>query len=299
RFNPCGEQMITIPKVVATRFEQNDQDHLSHGLRSIGIGDLNTREISVVIKVGVFSAKTRINTTVNVIEALVTAFDKAPRIYLVESDSYGGSAESRLGIWNRVYDDRVIPFSLSSDKNTREAKIAGEQVSFSHILFKPNVFISTHVPRRYQDAGNEDLMNMGSVLKNLLGLIPDLKKSRFHKKLPTALLDMYEAIGGIDLALLDSTHTFLGVKRKKDKIQTNLLLIGRDAVSVEAVGQYLVGLDPMKNPVIVEAMKRGLGEGDIHKIEILGNQLEDSRENIIQSFRALFPKRVQKEKGWI
>ncbi|MDH5462545.1 MAG: DUF362 domain-containing protein [Candidatus Bathyarchaeota archaeon] len=291
--------MITTPKVVATRFEQNIQDHLSQGLRSIGIDDLNTRERSVVIKVGVFSAKTGINTTVNVIEALVTAFDKAPRIYLVESDSYGGPAESRLEIWNRVYDDRVIPFSLSSDKNTREVKIAGEQVSFSHILFKPNVFISTHVPRRYQDAGNEDLMNIGSVLKNLLGLIPDLKKSRFHKKLPTALLDMYEAIGGIDLALLDSTHTFLGVKKKKDKIQTNLLLIGRDAVSVEAVGQYLVGLDPMKNPVIVEAIKRGLGEGDIHKIEILGNQLEDTRENIIESFRALFPKRVQKEKGWI
>ncbi|MDH5779527.1 MAG: DUF362 domain-containing protein [Candidatus Bathyarchaeota archaeon] len=291
--------MITTPKVVATRFEQNIQDHLSQGLRSIGIDDLNTRERSVVIKVGVFSAKTGINTTVNVIEALVTAFDKAPRIYLVESDSYGGPAESRLEIWNRVYDDRVIPFSLSSDKNTREVKIAGEQVSFSHILFKPNVFISTHVPRRYQDAGNEDLMNIGSVLKNLLGLIPDLKKSRFHKKLPTALLDMYEAIGGIDLALLDSTHTFLGVKKKKDKIQTNLLLIGRDAVSVEAVGQYLVGLDPMKNPVIVEAIKRGLGEGDIHKIEILGNQLEDTRENIIESFRALFQKRVQKEKGWI
>jgi uncharacterized protein (DUF362 family) len=291
--------MITTPKVVATRFEQNIQDHLSQGLRSIGIDDLNTRERSVVIKVGVFSAKTGINTTVNVIEALVTAFDKAPRIYLVESDSYGGSAESRLEIWTRVFNDRVVPFSLSSDKKTREVKVAGEQVPFSHILFKPNVFISTHVPRRYQDAGNEDLMNMGSVLKNLLGLIPDLKKSRFHKNLPTALLDMYEAIGGIDLALLDSTHTFLGVKKKKDKIQTNLLLIGRDAVSVEAVGQYLVGLDPMKNPVIIEAIRRSLGEGDIHKIEILGNQLEDTRENIIESFRALFPKRVQKEKGWI
>jgi uncharacterized protein (DUF362 family) len=291
--------MIATPKVVATRFERNIQDNLSRGLRSIGIGDLNTRERSVVIKVGVFSAKTGINTTVNVIEALLTAFDRAPRIYLVESNSYGGSAESRLAIWNRVFNDRVIPFNLSNDKKTREVKVAGEEVSFSHILFKPNVFISTHVPRRYQDAGNEDLMNMGSVLKNLLGLIPDLKKSRFHEKLPTALLDMYEAIGGIDLALLDSTHTFLGVKKKKDKIPTNLLLLGRDAVSVEAVGQHLVGLDPMTNPVIVEAMKRGLGEGDIRKIKILGNQLEDTRKNVIQSFRALFPKRTQKAKGWI
>mgnify|MGYP002395738507 CR=1 FL=1 len=295
-----GEQRgDSMPRVAAIEFDESVQEPLIQGLKSIGIGDLNSEERTVAIKVGVFNTRTEQYTTVNMIDALVKAFDRAPEIYLVESDSYGGPAEKRLEIWNEVYGGKVVPFSLSKDKNTREVKVTDEKVQLSHVIFKPNVFISTHVPRRFQDVGINDLMNTGSVLKNLLGLIPDKKKYRFHKKLPTALIDMYEAIGGIDLAVLDGTYTFLGVKRKKSKTQTKILLIGRDAISVESVGAYLVGLDPMENPVIKEAMRRGLGEGDISKIEIFGSPIEPIRQNIIQSFRALFPKRVQKMKGWI
>jgi len=46
-------------------------------------------------------------------------------------------------------------------------------------------------------------------------------------------------------------------------------------------------------------MNRGLGEGDINKIEILGSQVDDLRQKIIQSFRELFPERIQKEHGWM
>jgi len=285
-----------MSKVAAIVFDQDVQEPLSQGLKLIGIDDLNSKEKPIVIKVGVFSPRTEQYTTVNVVNALANAFDKAQQIYVVESDSYGGPAEKRLEIWKKVYSGKIVPFNLSTDKDIREVEVADEKVQLSHVIFKPNVFISTHVPRRFQDAGISDLMNTGSILKNLLGLIPDKKKYRFHKKLPAALLDMYEAVGGIDLAVLDGTYTFLGVRRKKSKTQTNLLLIGRDAVSVEAVGAYLVGLDPMDNPVIKEAMKRGLGEGDLSKIKIIGNPIEDIRQKIIQSFTALFPKRTQKTK---
>jgi len=128
---------------------------------------------------------------------------------------------------------------------------------------------------------------MGTILKNLLGLIPDKKKLRFHDKLPSALLDMYEAIGGIDLAMLDGTYTHLMVKKQKSKLKTNFVLVGRDAVSVDAVGAFIVGLDPLENPVIQGAMERGLGEGDLNRIEILGSPIEGIRQNIIQSFNDL------------
>jgi len=288
-----------VPKVVVIKFDKDAQRSFDQALKLIHIDDLNTKDRSVVVKVGVFSPKTGQYTTVDVIDALINIFDKAPKIYLVESNSYGGPAPKRLEIWNKVFNERVIPFSLSTDKNTREVKVVDEKAAFSNIVFKPNVFISTHVPRRYQDAGNNDMMNIGSILKNLLGLIPDRKKYRFHEKLPTALLDMYEAIGGIDLAVLDGTYTHLGVKRKRNRIQTNVLVIGRDAISVEAVGAYIVGFDPMEMPVIKEAVNRGLGEGDINKIEILGSSVEGLRQKTVRSFRELFPKKVQRERGWI
>jgi len=269
----------------------------TQALKLIRIDDLNTREKPVVVKVGNFNPKAEICTTVSLVDAITNAFDRTPKIFLAESDSYNGEALKRLQIWNKVFNARVIPFSLSTDKNIREVKIADEKIPFSHILFKPNVFISTHVPRRYENAGIKDLMNMGSILKNLLGLIPDIKKDRFHEKLATALLDIYEAIGGIDLAVLDGTYTFLGVEKKRNRIQTNVFLVGRDAISVEAVGAYLVGFEPMEMPVIQEAINRGLGEGDINKIEVLGSSVENLRQKIIQSFREMFPRKIQRMRG--
>jgi uncharacterized protein (DUF362 family) len=112
---------------------------------------------------------------------------------------------------------------------------------------------------------------------HLLGLIPDRKKRRSHKKLETTLLDLYEAIGGIDLAVIDGTYTYLGSAMNK-RVKTNILLVGRDAIAVETVGAALVGLDTEKMPVIQEAMNRSLGEGDVNKIEVLGNSIKNLKK---------------------
>jgi uncharacterized protein (DUF362 family) len=59
-------------------------------------------------------------------------------------------------------------------------------------------------------------------------------------------------------------------------------MVGRDAVAVEAVGASLCGLNPLEVPLIQEAVRRGLGEGDIQKIEIVGD-IECARERTAQS----------------
>ena len=279
-----------MSKVVAVQFDKDVQASFDRAIKLVNIKDLNSKDRAVVVKVGVFSKSGRQHTTVEVINALTNAFNKTSRIYLAESDNYSGPARKRLEIWNLAYSDRVVPFNLSTDKNTREVRVADEELQLSNMIFKPNVFVSTHVPRRIQGVFGDLFLNKGSVLKNLLGLVPDREKARFHQKLPSALLDMYEAIGGIDLAVLDGTYTFLGAGKRKRRMKTKVILVGRDAVSVETVGAYLVGLDPEQNPVIQEAMKRGLGERDINRIEILGDSIENTRENIIQSFRELSQK---------
>jgi uncharacterized protein (DUF362 family) len=261
-----------VSKVAIVEFNGDVQESFKQALQLIGyIDDLNTKERSVVIKVGIFDHKKgHHHTTVSVADAIINSFNVTPQIFLAESDNYKGKGSERLQIWKDLFTKRVVPFNLSDDMNTKEVRIADEKMSLSHILFKPTVFVSTHVLREYEK---------GSVLKNLFGLIPDRKKMRFHKKLEMALLDLYEAIGGIDLAVIDGTHTYLGPTLNKG-IRTNILLVGRDAVAVEAVGATLVGLDPEKMPVIQEAMSRGLGEGDIEKIEVLGNSIESLKEKL-------------------
>jgi uncharacterized protein (DUF362 family) len=89
---------------------------------------------------------------------------------------------------------------------------------------------------------------------------------------------MCEAIGGIDLAVLDGTHVSIGVAPSAKRIDTNILIVGRDAVAVETVGATLVGMNPEKMPIIQQAVSRGLGEGNIQNIEVLGASIESLKE---------------------
>ncbi len=262
-------------KVALVELDQDVKQSFKQALQLIGkIDDLNTADRSVVVKVGIFDPKTDHHTTVNVAEAIINSFNKAPQIFLAESDNYRGKGLERLQIWKTLFTERVVPLNLSEDTNTKQFKIADEKIGLSHILFKPNVFVSTHVLRTYEK---------GSVLKNLLGLIPDRKKVRFHKKLEETLLDLYEAVGGIDLAVLDGTYLSTGVAPKSAKrINTNVLVVGRDAVAVETVGYTIIGIDSEKIPIIKEAMKRGIGEGRIDKIQVLGAAVENLKEKFAQ-----------------
>lgn len=263
-----------------------DTNSLDRGFAIIGcLKHLNVPERKLVIKVGIYNPESGICTTVKTLNSIIQAFSRPFSIQVVESDSGAGLGLDRLKIWQECYNGRVKPFNLSDDTNTREINVAGEMVPLSHVLFH-RTFISTHVPRRYEGTGDEDLMNMGTILKNLLGLIPDKKKFRFHDRLPTTLLDMYEAIGGIDLAILDATNVYLGRKKNRITVPTNLLLLGTDAIAVEAVGAHLVGFDPFKMPVLIEARNRELGEIDITKINVIGD-LEPGQKMIQSAFEDL------------
>lgn len=264
-----------------------DIDSLTDAFDHIeGMSDLNSPDKRVIVKVGIYNSETGICTTVKTLQSIIDSFDRASEIRVTESDSGAGPGLKRLELWNDCYNEKVVPFNLSDDKDTKDVEIAGESVPFPKIFSQPNTFISTHVPRRYEDAGLEDLMNLGFVIKNLLGMIPDTKKHRFHKHLTTTLVDIYEAIGGIELAVLDATHVYLGLEKKRIRVSPNLLIVGTDAFAVEAVGGYLVGFEPTEMPVLQEAKKRELGEIDLDRIHIIGD-LESQREMISKAFKGL------------
>jgi len=254
-------------RVAAVELGSNNVESFSQAVDLIGSkAELNTHRQHVVIKVGVFSPEAGHHTSVDLVDSIVRNFDKAPKIFLAESDNYQGKALDRLQIWRDLFNNRVSPFDLSDVEDTKPVKLADIEMNLSHILFKPNVFISTHVLRNYQ---------RGSILKNLFGCIPTTKKAKFHKNeiFYPLLADIYEAVGGIDLAVLDGTHFWHVTSSSRVRMDT--LLVGKDAVAVETVGAYLAGLNPDKMPVIQEFVKRNLGEGNLNKIEIVGIPLKD------------------------
>lgn len=275
------------PKVAIVKFENDAFKPLEKALELIGkISDLNTTKRSVVIKVGVFDHTAENHSSVGVVDAIVKSFNNAPKIYLAESDNYRGKGSERLQVWKELFTDRVVPFNLSDDTENKKVKVADEEMRLSHILFKPNVFVSTHILRTFE---------RGTILKNLFGLVPDVKKARLHKKLDTLLPDIYEAIGGIDLAVIDGTYLYKGAGANphatKDasryRVKMNTLIVGRDAIAVETVGAVLAGLKLDKMPILKEAARRHLGEDNIENIEIVGNSLKKVNEEFLAAARSL------------
>jgi uncharacterized protein (DUF362 family) len=219
--------------------------------------------------VGIYDERNLNYPTFEAVKAVIGSFNQARRILLAESDNHQGKALDRLQVWKQVFSEKVEPFDLSHDPDTRDALICGKNLQFSHVLFKPNVFVNLHVLREG---------TTGSIFKNLLGLVPDIRKERFHNNLGVALVDMTKAVGGIDLAVIDGTFAYKGEWKEgepMEKVRRNLLVVGRDPVAVDAVGVILVGGNPLDIPAIVEARNRELGVADINRIEIVGSPLPD------------------------
>ncbi len=269
-------------KVAVIEFDENVSQSFKQALRLIGgIDDLNTAKRSVVVKVGVFSHKAENHTSVSVVDAITSSFDNVPKIFLAESDNYRGTGSERLQIWRELFTERVVPFNLSDDTEARVVRLADQEMKLSHILFKPNILVNTHILRTFE---------RGSILKNLFGCVPDPKKAKFHKNeiFCPLLADIYEATGGIDLAVMDGTYFWRGAGDVR--VRVNTLLVGRDAVAVETVGATLAGLKPEKMPVIQEFVKRGLGEGDLENIEIVGTSFESLKEKFVLAAKTLEEK---------
>ena len=90
-------------KVAVARLGKN-LGSFREALKQIGsIEDLNSPDRTVVIKVGVFNHKAQNHTSVEVLEAIIDSFTKAPKIYIVESDNYIGKGSERLQIWKQLF----------------------------------------------------------------------------------------------------------------------------------------------------------------------------------------------------
>ena len=274
-------------KVAIVEFEKGaERESLKRAVELLGgLADLNTSEKPVVVKVGVFSHKAENHTSLPVVDAITNLFNNASKVMLAESDNYQGKGLERLQLWKELFTERVIPLDLSDDPEPVKVKLAGQEVNMPSVLLKPKVLVDTHILRSYVN---------GSILKNLFGCILDSKRVKYHKVLPTLLADVYEAIGGVDFAVLDGTLFWLGAG--KAPVPMNTLIVGRDAVAVEAVGASLVGFDPEKMPIIQEFVKRGLGEGTLESIKIVGASFETLKDKF-KSVAAAPRKKSPQRKG--
>ncbi|MFW9957767.1 MAG: DUF362 domain-containing protein [Candidatus Odinarchaeota archaeon] len=282
--------------VAAVNLRENKRNAVKYACNLLGgIDDIDVSDRDVVIKVGVFYPESGWYSTIETVDGIIKAFSRAPHKYLAETDNYQGTGTDRLKVWESLFSDTVIPVNLSDEEETIPVKVSNPirdiVIDLAKIVLKPQVFVNTHVMRSYQ---------RGSILKNLFGLPPTRKKVQYHKSeiFFNLLTTLYEAIGGIDLAVLDATYFSQFFKGKGARTRTDFLFVGRDAVAVEAVGFHLAGIKPLKTKLIQSFVERGLGIGDLDKIDIIGVPMDELELKFGEARRSLEVEISSKPDPW-
>ncbi|MEW5735232.1 MAG: DUF362 domain-containing protein [Thermodesulfobacteriota bacterium] len=146
------------------------------------------------------------------------------------------------------------------------------------------------------------LTYMTGAVKNLLGTIPGLQKSKMHVKLPSAdefsdfLLDLYGAMrGGFDKPkeLLHIMDAIVGQEGEGPGTAgtpkaLNAIFAAWDAVGLDYVATKASGLDPDRAPTIVKGMARGLGPARPQEIEVVGDDVKSLGNQPFEASRGTF-----------
>ena len=197
-------------------------------------------------------------------------------------DSPGGAVRGVERVWENtgmlgVADSRNVDLVNFEAGGWREEKVGGNTYPIARALGDFDLIVSvakfkTHV-----------LTLLTGSVKNAFGCVPGLHKSALHLKHPRpdsmsrVIVDVFSLVGPW-LNVIDAVQSMDRNGPSSGRvIRTGLLGVSNDAVALDAVFADLVGLDPMKVPVIREAARRGLGEAELDRISVVGRTLEESR----------------------
>ncbi len=140
-------------------------------------------------------------------------------------------------------------------------------------------------------------------IKNQWGYPQHEDRGKDHNyNLHSKLVDVYEYIRP-DITIIDgiegTIHGHYPPEAFEDRLvkQFNILIGGRDTLAVDVVGARVFGLTIDEIPHLKIANERGLGEGDLNKINVIGKDLTEYKEKYDYDLLQEFPENVRIVKG--
>jgi len=141
-------------------------------------------------------------------------------------------------------------------------------------------------------------------IKNQWGFPQHADRGKDHNyNLHSKLVDVYGIIRP-DITIIDGSgggtiHGHYPPTAWEDElvIPFNILIGGRDTLSVDVIGARIFGLTIDEVPHLKMAYQRGLGEGDIEKINVIGKDLSEYKEKYEWNLVQKFPDDVKIVKG--
>ena len=160
---------------------------------------------------------------------------------------------AELGIEWVLFDEHEYrTFRNISDCTPKEFHVTEYAFSFDKFINLP--VLKTHY-----------LTTVTLAMKNLKGTLKYEDKQKFHSP------DIYRAITELNKIVRPTFNIIDATKWKKGS--QKLIIAGADIVAVDTVGCALMGIDPMEVRTITLGGLAGLGDCDISKIDVVGEDL--------------------------
>lgn len=120
-------------------------------------------------------------------------------------------------------------------------------------------------------------------IKNLFGCIRYEDRKKYHREIDLAsvLTDLLKALPP-GLTVVDAVQAMEGFgPHAGTAVEMGLVIAGTDAVAVDTVGTYLMGVEPRSLAILQVAEKLGLGNIDTAVIRVVGEELDEVRRALL------------------
>lgn len=197
-------------------------------------------------------------------------------------DSPGGAVTGLQRYWDNTGLAEVArrtgaPLVAFETGGVVERKVRGISYYVSRYAVEADVLIN--LPK----LKTHNLTLYTGAIKNLFGVIPGLRKSEYHKQAPhpedfaEVLVDIYSAVRPY-LHVADAVVGQEGNGPSSGKVrQMGVLLASADGVALDAVGAAMMGFAEDEIDSTRIAAQRGLGEGSLQRIQLIGADIESLR----------------------
>jgi len=208
-------------------------------------------------------------------------------IWVADGSGVGDTLENMrsLGYFSTIEEAGVRFVDLNYGEMVN-VSVPGGGIVFDHFIFnriivEADVFISVACMKTHSQA----VVTLG--MKNLIGLAPGsvygFPKSVLHQRarekedwyMAGVIVDLCRA-RRIDLVVIDGRVGMEGEgPHDGTPVELGLIIVGRDPVATDSVASFIMGFDPQKVPTLKLGSEVGLGINDLHRIEVVGERLED------------------------
>lgn len=120
-----------------------------------------------------------------------------------------------------------------------------------------------------------------SAIKNMFGTVVGLYKAQCHSRAPreedfSKIIAKVYSMVKPGLTIVDGISAMEGDGPSAGAVRKmNLIMAGNDAVAIDSCIAKIIGLTPLDILVTKEVYKMGLGEADLSRIEILGDNIDN------------------------